>query len=102
MQLLDISLGIGPDLMTWPGDPAVAVEPSARLSRGDPANVSELRLGSHTGTHVDPPHHFIDGEVTVDLLPLDLFHGEAVVADLTGVEGKIGPWSWRHSRLPMG
>jgi arylformamidase len=91
MELLDVSLGIGSELMTWPGDPGIAVEPSARLSRGDPANVSELRLGTHTGTHVDPPYHFIDGEITVDRLPLDLFHGEAVVADLTGVDGKIGP-----------
>lgn len=100
MELLDVSLGIGPDLMTWPGDPGVAVEPSARLSRGDPANVSELRLGSHTGTHVDPPYHFFDGEVTVDRLPLDLFHGEAVVADLTGVEGRIGPRELEAVRLP--
>lgn len=90
MELLDVSLGIGPELLTWPGDPGIAVEPSARLSRGDPANVSELRLGSHTGTHVDPPFHFFDGEITVDRLPLDLLHGEAVVADLTGVAEEIG------------
>ena len=102
MELLDISLGIGPKLMNWPGDPAVAVEPSARLSRGDPANVSELRLGSHTGTHVDPPFHFFDGEITVDRLPLDLFHGEAVVADLTGVEGKIGTRELEALSLPDG
>jgi len=89
-RIVDVSLGIGPDLLTWPGDPGVAVEPSARISRGDPANVSELRLGSHTGTHVDPPVHFIDGRPSVDELPLDLFHGEAVVADLTAAAA-IGP-----------
>jgi kynurenine formamidase len=56
-RIIDVSLAIGPDLLTWPGDPGVEVVPTARLARGDPANVSELRLGSHTGTHVDPPAH---------------------------------------------
>ncbi len=85
-RIIDVSLGIGPDLLTWPGDPGVSVEPAARLERGDPANVSELRLGSHTGTHVDPPYHFIEGQPTVDGLPLATFFGRAIVADLTGAE----------------
>lgn len=43
-HITDISLLLGPDMLVWPGDPAVAVEPTARLAQGDPANVSELRL----------------------------------------------------------
>lgn len=90
-RITDISLPVGPDMLVWPGDPAVAVEPIARLAAGDPANVSELRLGSHTGTHVDPPAHFLPGGATVDQLPLDALVGEAVVADLTAEPGPIGP-----------
>src|SRR5919109_3861952 len=85
-RIMDISLGIGPDLLTWPGDPGVEVVPTARLARGDQANVSELRLGSHTGTHVDPPVHFIDGQASVDALPLETLVGPALVADLRGAE----------------
>jgi arylformamidase len=101
VRLIDVSLGIGPDLLTWPGDPGVAVEHTARIARGDAANVSELRLGSHTGTHVDPPVHFLDGRPSIDELPLELFHGEAVVADLNAADA-IGPTELERLRLPAG
>jgi arylformamidase len=82
--IIDISLPIGPDTPVWPGDPPVLVEPVARVAAGDPADVSRLQLGTHTGTHVDPPAHFLPGGVTVDELPLDVLIGPAFVADLTG------------------
>lgn len=90
-RITDISLPVGPRRLVWPGDPAVVVTPTARIADGAPANVSELRLGSHTGTHVDPPAHFLPGGATVDQLPLEVLMGEAVVADLTGEAGPIGP-----------
>jgi arylformamidase len=100
-RIIDVSLGIGPDLPTWPGDPGVEVMPSSRLARGDQANVSELRLGSHTGTHVDPPAHFIDGEAAVDALPLETLVGPCTVADLRGAEA-IGPPELNALSLPDG
>jgi arylformamidase len=51
--------------------------------RGDPANVSLLRFGSHTGTHVDAPAHFVDGGAGVDALALDVLIGRTLVAELT-------------------
>ncbi len=87
---IDVSLGIDRDLLTWPGDPGIVITRTAQLERGDSANVSELRMGSHTGTHVDPPLHFIDGGPGVDLLSPDALIGEAVVVDLRGFEGAIG------------
>ena len=89
--VIDVSLAIGPDLLVWPGNPGVVIEPASRISRGDTSNVSEIRLGSHTGTHIDPPFHFLDGGATADDLPLDVMMGEATVADLTGTAGPIGP-----------
>jgi arylformamidase len=83
--IIDISRPIGPNTPVWPGDPPVLVERVARIEAGDPADVSRLQLGTHTGTHVDPPAHFLPGGVTVDELPLDVLVGPAVVADLTGV-----------------
>jgi arylformamidase len=100
-RILDVSLGIGPDLLTWPGDPGAEVVPSARLARGDQANVSELRLGSHTGTHVDPPAHFLEGGATIDALPLDVLIGPALVADLGGAQ-VIGPAELDALELPAG
>jgi arylformamidase len=79
--IIDISLPIGPDTPVWPGDPPVLVEPVTRVAAGDPADVSRLVLGTHTGTHVDPPAHFLPGTATVDALPLDVLVGPAVVAE---------------------
>jgi arylformamidase len=80
-MIIDISLPIGPGTPVWPGDPPVLVEPVARIENGDPAAVSRLALGTHTGTHVDPPAHFLPGAATVDDLPLEVLVGPAVVAD---------------------
>lgn len=80
-MIIDISLPIGPDTPVWPGDPPVVVESVARVEDGDPADVSRLALGTHTGTHVDPPAHFLPGGTTVDNLSLDVLVGPAVVVD---------------------
>jgi arylformamidase len=79
----DLSLPISPTMVTWPGDPAVRIEPRLRIALGDPANVSELCFGSHTGTHVDPPYHFDDQGARVDEIPLDLLIGRAWVCEVT-------------------
>jgi arylformamidase len=90
-RLIDVSLEVGPDLLVWPGNPGVTVTPSSRISQGGSSNVSEIRLGSHTGTHIDPPFHFLDDGATAEDLPLDVMMGEATVADLSGTLGPIGP-----------
>ncbi len=43
----------------------------------------KITLGTHTGTHVDAPRHFIPGGKTIDELPLDIFVGPATVVDFT-------------------
>jgi arylformamidase len=100
-RIIDISLPIGPDLLTWPGDPGIRIDPSKRIERGDSANVSEIHLGSHTGTHVDPPVHFLPGASSIDQLDLDAFFGPAMVADLRGAD-RIGPEELDRLELPRG
>lgn len=82
MPIYDLSLSISPSMVTWPGDPQVRVEPRIRIARGQPANVSEMCLGSHTGTHVDPPYHFDEHGIKVDELPLEVLVGRAWVCSL--------------------
>lgn len=82
MPIYDLSLPISAAMVTWPGDPPVRVEPRLRIARGQPANVSELCLGLHTGTHVDPPYHFDDHGMKVDELPLEVLIGRAWVCSL--------------------
>ena len=82
MPIYDLSLPISAAMVTWPGDPPVRVEPRLRIARGQPANVSELCLGLHTGTHVDPPYHLDDHGMKVDELPLEVLIGRAWVCSL--------------------
>jgi arylformamidase len=80
-RLIDVSLPIGDDVLVWPGDPPVEIVHRLRLAAGDPANVSEVRMGTHTGTHVDPPNHFVEGGTGIDQVPLDVLYGPVVLAD---------------------
>lgn len=89
-RILDISASIGPSLPVYPGNPPPRLIPVRRIATGDAANVSELQLGTHTGTHVDPPSHFIQGGATAESLDLETLVGPAVVADLTHVSDHIG------------
>ena len=78
-MIYDLSIPISPDMPVYPGDASAEVTPASRISEGAGANVSILRFSSHTGTHVDPPFHFIEGGATVDELPLDVLVGECLV-----------------------
>jgi arylformamidase len=88
--MIDLTVPISPRMPVFPGDPAVAVDPLDRIAKGDPADVSRYCLGSHTGTHVDPPRHFVPGAPAIDELPLAMLVGPARVVDLARVAGAIG------------
>ena len=74
----------------YPGDPQIAFRAHASIDRGDPANVSALALGSHSGTHVDAPSHFIPGGSPVDRSPLERLIGPAAVLDLPAEVTSVG------------
>jgi arylformamidase len=82
-KLYDISIAIEPGMTQWPGDDPVAERPLSRTP-DEVANVTQLVLTTHTGTHVDPPRHFVHGGATIDEVPLERWVGPCWVADLTG------------------
>jgi arylformamidase len=81
MPLIDISLPVREGMIVYEGDPGISITSAASLDRGDPANVSNMKLGTHTGTHMDAPLHFIAGAKGIDTLPLDLLIGPALVIE---------------------
>ena len=81
MALIDVSLPIRTGMVTYEGDPSVEITERLSIAKGDPANVRNLSLGSHTGTHIDAPAHFIDGGPTLDAVPLDALNGAALVVE---------------------
>lgn len=83
MKIFDITISIHPQMPVWPGDPAVQLGRVAKIEEGANANVSHLSLSAHTGTHVDAPYHFLGhSPLTVELLPLEILTGPAVVLHL--------------------
>jgi arylformamidase len=75
MPLIDISIPIEDGMPGFPGDPVVRVQRVRSIDKGDPYNLSSLDMGSHTGTHVDPPIHFVRGGATIDQVDLHRLNG---------------------------
>jgi arylformamidase len=100
--MIDVTLPVAGDMLVWPGDPPVEVIPRKVMAEGDASNVSELRIGTHTGTHVDPPVHFVPGAEGIDRVPVDTLVGPAVVAHLPEANGPLGPDELDGIDLPSG
>ena len=87
MQWIDLSLPIKTGMPVFPGDPEVSLE-TVRSHARDDMQLSRLVIGSHTGTHLDAPRHFLAEGESVDQLPLDRCCGTAFVATCPWQPGK--------------
>jgi arylformamidase len=82
MPIFDITLPISNALPVWPGDPAINFYRVADVHNGDVCTLSRLESGSHIGTHLDAPVHFVKGGHTVDQLDLNILMGPCLVVHL--------------------
>ena len=82
-RIIDISQEVF-SCAVYPGDPQPVREVKLRISEGAVCNLTAFEMCAHNGTHVDAPFHFIDGEETIDKVPLDKFIGPAYVAEHNG------------------
>jgi arylformamidase len=82
-RAIDLTQTIKNGMTTYIGDPSPKVAGYKSLAK-DGVNLSILTLGSHTGTHVDAPIHFVEGGMALDELSAESFVGEAAVLDLSG------------------
>jgi arylformamidase len=101
MTIVDISVPIHDAMTVYRGNPRVRIRPAMTIAK-DGVNLSELCLGSHTGTHVDAPSHFIEHGIGIDRVELRRFIGPAWVADLRTVKGGVGAEHLRRARIPKG
>lgn len=81
---LDVSYPFWQGMAIYPNNPSYGIERTQMLEHGDGANVSKITLGTHTGTHIDAPCHFLQDGKTVDEIPLERMNGAGRVLDLTG------------------
>ena len=86
-NFIDLSLPLDASTQVYPGDPLFSNTPHASFEK-DGYSVRHLSLGTHTGTHIDAPYHFIAEGQTIDKTPLDQLVSEASVVDLS--QGPVG------------
>lgn len=83
-MLIDVSYPYIDSMAVYPNNPKFSIQRVQDLEKGDSASVSLITMGSHTGTHIDAPSHFISGGKTLDQIPLQAMNGVAKVFDLRG------------------
>ncbi len=98
---IDISVTLSDGMIIWPGDPPVHIDRVQDLEKGDGHSLSNLSMGSHSGTHIDAPAHFLKGGTTIDRAPLDVLIGTARVIEITDAES-IKPAELRRHRIRKG
>jgi kynurenine formamidase len=86
-RIVDLTHPVTAGMRVYPGDPPVRVDPAATLAV-DGVMVSELHLGTHTGTHVDAPRHVVGGAAAVDVVPLQQLYGAAWVVHVPASPGQ--------------
>lgn len=90
MPVLDLTRPLETGMPVYPGDPEVRFAPHAGYHQHGYC-VHSLALGTHAGTHLDAPAHFLPGGATVDRLPLSALAGPARVVELAAAGADFLP-----------
>ncbi len=98
---IDASVPLRSGMVHWPDNPPVRVERMLDIEHGDAANVSTISMGSHTGTHMDAPLHFVRGGKGLDEMPLDAAIGRARVIEIHDPES-VNPCDLRSHEIRSG
>jgi kynurenine formamidase len=89
MPTRDLSHPLDADTTVYPGDPAVELAPAATHA-DDGYRVTEVRLGSHSGTHLDAPSHTEPDGRNVDEFDVGEFAFDARLVDCSEVGAREG------------
>ena len=84
MTILDISTPLRDGFPVWPGHERPQMTIVKSFEEGSDAQVSDLAIGCHTGTHLDSPRHFVPGGGLVHEIDLRRMLGPAHVVHFTG------------------
>ena len=82
MEFFDISQTLSEEIAVWPGDPEFHQDRILRIEGGDSSNVLAIRMGTHTGTHIDAPLHVDDSGSDVAGIAVRHFIGPARVVSI--------------------
>lgn len=100
------------DSPIFPGDPLFTIDIFNTVA-DDGYLLEQINLGTHTGTHVSAPCHFIEGAPCVQDLPAKMFIRPVVVIDVRDrvdceggdfqvTKADIRSWERAHGTIPQG
>ena len=78
MKVIDLTLTISNKIPTFPGSPQPTFIPWEDVKE-DGYNLELLFLSTHTGTHMDAPHHFLEKGVKIHEISLEKLVSEAAL-----------------------
>jgi len=80
---IDVSMNIEDGMLHWPKDPEITIKQFSNIKNGDSANNSRISFGTHTGTHVDAPRHFVENGIGIDRVDLNTLIGVCRVIEIS-------------------
>jgi arylformamidase len=103
-MIYDVSVPIANGMPVWPSDPPLQLTSQGHLSRDKThtVQVTRIEMGSHTGTHIDAPFHFVEGGRRLEDISLNEMVGPAMVVQIQGVPSiqrkHLTPLNWTDVR----
>ncbi len=84
-KFIDLTFTVSENMLTFPSywHPAVKITQLGRLAT-EGRETREIVIGTHTGTHLDAPRHFISGGNSIDRIPLERCIGSAILIAFYG------------------
>lgn len=81
-KIIDISLSLHNGTLVHPSEDFLKIEPNRTFEKNG-VRTSKITLGSHTGTHIDAPSHFLEKGKAVDQLDLNKCMGKCQVIEIS-------------------
>jgi kynurenine formamidase len=107
----DLTHTFSPRTPVFPAFKPVQIKPKFSIAK-DGFFANEITFDEHTGTHMDAPVHFVQGQSTADRLPADRFLAPLAVISIESKSAKdadavltvddVLAWEKQHGRLPAG
>ncbi|HIJ05984.1 MAG: Kynurenine formamidase [Methanomicrobiales archaeon 53_19] len=92
MKIYDATHPLSGGGYTYPGDPEIVFEPK----KIGGIRITGIGMGSHSGTHIDAPLHYLPDGQSIDQIPPDLCIGPCLLMDISK-----GPLSGDITAAPL-
>lgn len=101
MKIFDLTLTLEPDIPCFAAwHPPFTIEARGTLEKVG-RNTKKISFGSHTGTHMDAPLHFVDGGTSIDQIDIGLLYGDVTVVDFRTMSDLDTPRAVERSDLAV-